>query len=566
VTGRTEQLAAARSIAAGAFDPQRLLDHLAGEIAGYRFRPAYDGARMRRAAAVTVDVLGRLPGDRLTHRWEAFETAVWPQWVGGQDRPLLGDRWTWGVWALVTSRLVRPGWAVVGSVRIGQWVARLPADDPLITAHTRLAAAAAAEPLGSPAARDGAVTLGLRLLLARGLDDLSGLVETDLLLPGPVRGADVLDGLLCHLWVFDRTPRRGISRHRRTDRHAPTDLARVSGVPAAFTDVTGRYLQLYARRISDIYPTLRHKARALGHFFQYLQAEHPEVTCCAAITPAHARGFVPYAVTISGQRRRGRYAGNADQTTTAHAWLVDVRAFFADLCMWATEPGSPLAGHAPAAVPLSRHDLLDTGFVQARQRTAGRLTGTVLDLEREIPNIRAFALRRWHEADQHLTAHPGVPAAVAGERVAFWDWALLELLLTSGLRIEEACELTTFDVLKRTLPDGRLYYLLHIKPSKSGRARVIPIGDSLGRVIAEIVRHVRGYYSTSAVPACDRRDEHEKRPLPRAPYLLQGRTHPSTVNTNTIRGRLRALSLAAGGSARCRWPRAPATRRGPPWS
>lgn len=120
------------------------------------------------------------------------------------------------------------------------------------------------------------------------------------------------------------------------------------------------------------------------------------------------------------------------------------------------------------------------------------------------------------------------------------------MLLTSGLRIEEACELTTFDVLRRSLPDGRLYYLLHIKPSKFGRARVIPIGDQLGRAIAEIIRHVRGFYGTDHVPLVDRRDEHEKRPLPRVPYLLQGIRHPSAVNTNTIRGRLRWLSEQAG--------------------
>jgi hypothetical protein len=40
----------------------------------------------------------------------------------------------------------------------------------------------------------------------------------------------------------------------------------------------------------------------------------------------------------------------------------------------------------------------------------------------------------------------------------FWDWALLELLVQSGLRIEEASELTTLDILKRALADGRIYY------------------------------------------------------------------------------------------------------------
>jgi len=114
-----------------------------------------------------------------------------------------------------------------------------------------------------------------------------------------------------------------------------------------------------------------------------------------------------------------------------------------------------------------------------------------------------------------------------------------------GLRVEEACELTTFDILKRQLTDGRVYYLLHIKPSKFDRARVIPIGDQLGRVIAEIIRHVRAFYGAAAVPACDRRDIHEKTPLPRAPYLLQGAGHPSVIGVNTIRGRLRQLSTAA---------------------
>lgn len=115
---------------------------------------------------------------------------------------------------------------------------------------------------------------------------------------------------------------------------------------------------------------------------------------------------------------------------------------------------------------LTRHDLADTGFAKARKRAEARLTSTVLDLQREIPNIRAFALRRWHDAEQALREQPDDTTPIAAERVAFWDWGLLELLLTSGLRIEEPCELTTFDVLRRVLPDGRLYYLLHIKPSK----------------------------------------------------------------------------------------------------
>jgi hypothetical protein len=56
---------------------------------------------------------------------------------------------------------------------------------------------------------------------------------------------------------------------------------------------------------------------------------------------------------------------------------------------------------------------------------------------------------------------------------------------------------------------------------------------------------VRAFYGTATVPPCDRRDIHEKTPLPRAPYLLQGAGHPSVIGVNTIRGRLRQLSTTA---------------------
>jgi hypothetical protein len=51
--------------------------------------------------------------------------------------------------------------------------------------------------------------------------------------------------------------------------------------------------------------------------------------------------------------------------------------------------------------------------------------------------------------------------------------------------------------------DGHIYYLLHIKPSKFDRARVIPIGDGLGRVLAEIIRHGKRFYNSESVPVCD---------------------------------------------------------------
>ena len=60
--------------------------------------------------------------------------------------------------------------------------------------------------------------------------------------------------------------------------------------------------------------------------------------------------------------------------------------------------------------------------------------------------------------------------------------------------------MTTLDVLKRRTPDARVYYMLHVKPSKYDRARVIPIGDGLGRVVAEMIRHVPVSYTHLTLP------------------------------------------------------------------
>ncbi|HEX3539391.1 MAG TPA: hypothetical protein VHT75_03000 [Acidimicrobiales bacterium] len=45
-------------------------------------------------AALTLEILGTLPGDRLQDRWQAFETQVWPEWLAGQGRLPVGYRWT----------------------------------------------------------------------------------------------------------------------------------------------------------------------------------------------------------------------------------------------------------------------------------------------------------------------------------------------------------------------------------------------------------------------------------------------------------------------------------------
>ncbi len=503
-----------------------------------------DKSKMRGACCHLADALDRCSGSTLQHRWSDFETKIWPRWAAGHDRPC--TLWTWGARVLVPMRMVTPSIEWLSDVRVNQWIVRLPEDHPLRQQHSLLLKATAPITWTSAFCRHLAVSNGLRILLARGYDSLHQIQDDDMKLLASrfSKGTDALDAALCSLGVFSRTPKRGSARHSRRRRLTASELVEIARIPERFRQVVVLYLETYEARVSGVYRTLRHKSIALAHFWNYMAEKHSDVKHCSAVLPRHVRDYIPYAVARARAVQRGQGAGE-EVRGTAYAWLIELRTFFSDICAWATEPDSPFASFAPRTIPVNRHTLRGHGFEKARERTRARITATVLDLEREMPKIRALALQRWKTAmvaPKPLTSR-GYPWS--DEVDSFWDWALLELLVQSGLRIEEASELTTLDILRRSLADGRIYYLLHIKPSKFDRARVIPIGDSLGRVLAEIIRHVKRFYNSAFVPVCDHWDLQEKRPRPSAPYLLQGIRHPSTAGIETIRSRIRSLSIEA---------------------
>jgi integrase len=523
---------------------ERLLEAVAGVLPGWRVTCKQRAGRLG-ACRLLVEVLDRLPGARLQDRWEAFEEVVWPAWAAGRDRPAQ-HHWSYGIWTVVMARAVRPGWPVLIAFAPGKWLWPMPADDPLRAAAAQLQAAAAQVAWSNARMRAGAGALGLRIMLAHGYGSLAQITPADLRDAPSVkrqRGIDTLDAALCALGILERSPQRGATRQQRVARASPGELVARVEMPERFRAVTTLYLETYAQRVSDTHTSLRNKATNVARFWRFIAERYPELDGCGELLPAHARAFVPAAIE---QSRAAQRKPDDELRVTAYTWLSDVRVFLTDLCGWAAEPGSPLAAYAPRTLPLTHHDLKGFGFEKARRRQQARMTATVLELEREVPSIRAHAFTAWHEADQHFQVEPEGLAVERSEREAFWDWAVLELLVQSGLRIEEACELTTLDVLKRQLPDGRPYYLLHVKPSKFDRARVIPIGDGLGRVIADIIAHVRRFYGTAQIPPCDNWDHHERRPLPRAPYLLQGAGHPSVINANQVRARLARLSHGAG--------------------
>jgi integrase len=511
-----------------------------------KHRLAHDKRKALRSAEAFATVLHGFSGRTLQERWNEFESTVWPKWIAGEDRPCQPYHWAWGPRVTVMTRLVVPSWEWIKDVHLMNWIAALPETDSLFCQHDRIVKALDKVSWASDHSRHKAARSSLRLMLSRGYRDLSEITDCDLeRLPSDERGTDVLDAALCSLGVFDRTPQRGSSRKNRRGQKSVHELVEISDIPEHFREVTALYLATYETRISAVYVTHRHKVIALAHFWRFLAQRYPDVRSSAEVSPAQARSYIPRALERAREVRRGRATDEATRIT-AHSWLVDVRTFFSDICTWATEPDSPFAGFAPKTVPLTRHDLVNIGFEKARKQQTSRTTATVLDLEREMPNLRSYASRTWRESQKSLPSAPSGSSANAVEAAAFWDWALLELLLQSGLRVEEASELTALDILKRHLPDGSLYYMLHIKPSKFDRARVIPIGDGLGRVLAEILKHVKRFYGSTEVPFCNHWDHNEHRPRPAAPYLLQGAKHPSPIGIQTIRGRLKAISIASG--------------------
>jgi|HubBroStandDraft_1064217.scaffolds.fasta_scaffold03413_3 integrase len=536
----------AEALAGQRYDRDKLLAVVDEVTTHFRLPNRFERSKMRAVCRYLADALDSCIGSTLQQRWNDFEKRFWPKWKAGVERRGR-EYWTWGARVLISARMIAPSLDMLSDLRVNQWIAHLPEDHPLAQQHTSLLQATDSITWTSAHSRQLAVSNGLRILLVRGYDSLHHIKDDDLKLLSVrwSKGTDALDAALCTLGVFSRTPKRGSARHGRRQRMTAPELVENAGVPDRFRQVMILYLETYEARVSDVYRTLRHKVIALSHFWRFIQERHPDVQRCSQILPRHVRDYIPHVIARARAVQRGPGAGD-EVRPTAHSWLVDLRVFFSDLCAWATEPDSPFKRFAPRTIPATRHTFLGYGFDKARERTRARITATVLDLEREMPKIRAFALQRWKAAvaAPKVSTTRGYPWS--DEVDTFWDWALLELLVQSGLRIEEASELTTLDILKRKMPDARIYYLLHIKPSKFDRARVIPIDDGLGRVLAEIIRYVKRFYNSESVPVCDHWDLQEKRPRPPAPYLIQGIRHPSTAGIQTIRSRIREISIDAG--------------------
>jgi len=239
--------------------------------------------------------------------------------------------------------------------------------------------------------------------------------------------------------------------------------------------------------------------------------------------------------------------------------LRSVRSFYTDLHSWAVEEPEKWA---PWVAPCPIPDSALRGLTAHKRRTKERiddrirrrqplLPALVAHLEDRYHHLRelmqqasplgaddTFALegctyqRIWTMGDERHRRHGGQPSVRArdlaagtvlnltvAEELAFWEWAAVEVLRHSGVRIEELLELTHLSIRQYQRPNGEVIALLVIAPSKTDRERVIPMSAELFAVIAAIVRrHAAG---GRPVPLIQRYDQHERRMSEPMPFLFQ---------------------------------------------
>ena len=146
--------------------------------------------------------------------------------------------------ALVLARRVIPTWTWLGGVPFQRWIARLPTSHEWRQAHDRLRSETASIPWKSRGSQDKAVSVGLRVLIARGYSALGEITDDDLAqIPSGTRGQDGLDVALCRLGILTRTPQRGTTRRSRRPRRTVAELVATANVPAPFRALTSLYLE-----------------------------------------------------------------------------------------------------------------------------------------------------------------------------------------------------------------------------------------------------------------------------------------------------------------------------------
>lgn len=309
---------------------------------------------------------------------------------------------------------------------------------------------------------------------------------------------------------------------------------------------------LKERQPSMDYGSLRNQSYVLARcFWSDIEAHHPGIDSLR-INPEVAREWKQRLRTRPA--RAGETTGASVERLSYLDVLAAVRAFYLDLAEWALEDPARWAQWV-APCPISQEELTRRKAVRRRKarmdaRTRERLpvlpvlvravnewrrhsTALLVAAQAAAPG-EAFTVDcvtltravRPHAAETNVWADD----PLTGERRclsqdedrAFWAWAIIEVLRSTGLRVEELLELSHYSLVQYRLPTtGEVVPLLQIAPSKTDAERVIVVSPELAEVLSSVIRRNRG--DSPAVPLVRARDSHERVWLPAAPLLFQRR-------------------------------------------
>ena len=341
------------------------------------------------------------------------------------------------------------------------------------------------------------------------------------------------------------------------------------------TDVRDLLIDYITRRAVDIdYTTTEALAQALaGLFWSTIEKINPAQRDLRLSQATYEQWKEEISVLPDGRPRK-----NFD------ALQLAVRSFYLDLQSWAvTEPER----WARWAVPCPIRDSELRGHNGRRRRVVERMADRTRERQPLLPVLAEYVDQHHRDLESLLTAtleaspgqeftHQGrhyrrtnsrhdqdrahaegaMPARVIDQATgrmfnvaleedrAFWEWAIVETLRHSGIRIEELCELTHLSIRQYRRPNGEVAALLVIAPSKTDRERVIPMSAELFAVIAAIIRrHLR---HQPAIPLLPRYDKHERIWSKPMPFLFQRKlgTSRAVLSTHTIQRMLQRPCLA----------------------
>lgn len=561
----------------------------------------------RRGLMLLLDWLEDQPGATWQERWLASGAdaggAAWREglaaWLHQHGLPVgwrleaLGS----AMLTVISADVVRPslGWLVAKGTGPGGLVRHMArARDP--QGFARLRALCDADPHVSGISASHTAYRAAMLAAAKGgqfgdiiIGDVLELLDTELgaLAKGPT-DVTVTYRLLRAMGIFGHDAPASLREIHSVGQRTPEELiGRYHLECRPVRDLLVDYLR--ERQPGMDYGSLRTLARALGLlFWQDLERHNPGIS--SLHLPAEVAVAWKQRMQTKPKPAAGPGGGRTQIQVPRLSYLEDltrVRAFYLDLAEWATADPSRWGPWA-VPCPIREEETIRRKALRHRKarmdaRTRERLP--ILPVLIQAVSQRRAAARELLEAarrtqhGQTFTAAGQTLARVVTrngraigkiwaaelgtgkrrdltfeEEQAFWTWAIVEVLRSTGVRIEELLEISHHSLVQYRLPTtGELVPLLQIAPSKTDTERLLVVSPELADVLSAIICRIRD--STGKVPCITAYDYHEKIWNPPVPLLFQRRFGAETrrLNPDSVRelpaGALRDTGLAdaAGG-------------------